>query len=165
MRNMVRRLSLAAAAAVLAVAVPGTFPVGAGSPKPPENPATLDVGVDPPAVPPGAETRVTVRVTPADGIKINRYPKMKLTVAGRDGLVGPAEVAVGNEAPPPPDRLDSNYYEVVDPLELTLRVDPAAAGGEHRVPAEVRYFYCVVRSGFCAPKRASIEIPLRVAGR
>ncbi len=161
---MLKTRLFALSAAVLAALGLG-LAVAAASPKPPENPAVLDVKVDPPAVSPGAEARVTVKLVPQSGIKINRYPKMKLTVPVLEGVVASAEVAVGNDAPPPPDRLDDNYYQEVDPLVLALAVDPGAASGAHKVPAKLRYFYCVTASGFCAPKQATLEIPIHVSAR
>ena len=38
---------------------------------------------------------VTLRLAPKSGIRINRYPKIKLTVPEASGLVGEAEAAIG----------------------------------------------------------------------
>ncbi len=127
---------------------------------PPKEPARLELSVSPAS--PGGEARVTVRLHPADGIKINRYPKIKLKVPGRPGLVNPADAAVGSAEPPPPERIEANYFKTVDPVELTLHVDPRAAAGRHDVSGQLSYFYCVASSGFCAPAKVAVTIPLLV---
>jgi hypothetical protein len=56
-----------------------------------------------------------------------------------------------------------NYFATVDPIELDLVVDAGAAPGAHQVEGKLTYFYCVTKGGyFCAPKRVSVAIPLRV---
>jgi hypothetical protein len=147
-------------AAGLAAALIGG--VAAGPVKPPKEPARLAVTVTPQALAPGESARVTVQVEPIAGVKINRYPKMKLSVEAAHGLHGAAEVAVGNDRPPPPDEMSTNYYESVEPLVLTLELDPAAKPGRHEIAGQIQYFYCVTASGFCAPKRASVMIPVEV---
>jgi hypothetical protein len=137
-------------------------PAPAGTIKPPKEPAKLAVSVSPEAVAPGESARVTVRLEPIPGVKINRYPKMKLSVEAREGLNGGAEVAVGNDKPPPPEKLTTNYYETVEPLELTIELDPAAEPGRHEIEGRVKYFYCVTASGYCAPARASVSIPVEI---
>ncbi len=147
--------------AALAVGAPGVAAEGSGKALPKE-PARIEVSVSPQAARAGGEARVTVRLNPADGIKINKYPKIKLKVPGQEGLVLSAEVAVGNAEPPPPDHIEGNYFKTVDPVELTLRLDPKASAGEHKVSGLLSYFYCVAASGFCAPAKVPVTIPLLV---
>jgi hypothetical protein len=134
----------------------------AGSVEPPAVPASFEIQVDPASVTPGSQTRVSVRLSPADGVKINRYPRIRLAVEAQDGLVGAAEGSVGNDKAPPPGQMESNYFKHVDPVELTLTIDPAATRGTHEIPAKLTYFYCVAASGFCAPKTVPVEIALAV---
>ena len=82
-----------------------------------------------------------------------------------EGLVAAAEGSVGNDAPPPPDRLEGNYFESAEPLRLKLRLDGAAAKGKHTIEAKLSYFYCVAASGFCAPAKEILRIPVTVRGR
>ena len=136
---------------------------GAAPPKaPPKEPAHVEIVVAPEAARPGGEAHVTVRLSPAEGIKINRYPKIKLKVAGEDGVVAGSEAAVGNAEPPPPEHIETNYFKTVDPVELTLRVDSKATAGQHKVAGQLSYFYCVAASGFCAPAKVAVTIPLLI---
>ncbi len=138
------------------------FAVALAAPKPPEVPARLSVSVAPSAVAPGDRARITVRLDPIDGVQINRYPQITLKVPARDGLVPATEIAVGNSAPPAPGTAETNYFDIVDPLEIDLQVEPSAPRGKHTLSAKLTYFYCVKASGFCAPKKTSVEIPLQV---
>ena len=130
--------------------------------KPPKEPARIDISVSPEAVAAGADATVIVQIVPKDGIKVNRYPKIKLEVPAQPGLVAEARAEVGNDRPPPPDQMDTNYYKSVDPVELRLRVDGSATSGTHEVPGRLTYFYCVAASGFCAPHRMDVTIPVAV---
>lgn len=135
---------------------------GASGPKGPSDPAAIEVRVSPAATATGAERVVSVRLTPVAGVKINRYPKIKLKIDAQPGLVAAAEASVGSAEPPPPDQIESNYFATVDPVELPLRLDPRAGTGAHEVKGQLTYYYCVAASGFCAPKRVSLTIPLTV---
>lgn len=133
---------------------PGAIPAG-------EN-ATLKILVEPTPAAAGTEARVTAQLVPNAGIKINKYPKIKLAVAEQAGLVAPAEASVGASAPPPPEDLESNYFKTIDPVSLPLKLDPKAAKGKHEIPARLTYFYCVAASGYCAPARVNVKIPVEV---
>jgi hypothetical protein len=133
--------------------------------RPPDVPAVIKVSVTPEAAAAGESVRVRVDLAPVDGVKINRYPQIKLVVPARQGLVAAGEVRVGDARPPSPDAMEAggNYFVTVDPVELDLALDPAAAKGSHQVDADLTYFYCVTKNGFfCAPKRVKVSIPLLV---
>lgn len=125
-------------------------------------PAKIAVEVAPETAGAGATFEVTLRLTPRSGIKINRYPKISLRVAEVPGLVQAGEAAVGNDKAPPPDRLDDNYFEQVDPVRLTLTLDPSVSPGRHEIAAKLKYYYCVASSGYCAPKKEDVRIPIDV---
>ncbi len=133
-------LSVSAAVAVKPVAVP----------------ADIRVTVTPEAVAPGDDVRVAVELSPKSGIKINRYPKIKLKVPGQDGLVGDAEATLGAD-----EMKEDNYFKSIDPLELKLSVDANAPSGKHEIDAKLRYFFCVGKS-YCAPKNVAVKIPVTV---
>jgi hypothetical protein len=144
---------------VLAVAV--TLSAVAAPVKPPKNPAKISVEVTPKSLSPGGEAEVTLTLDPIEGVKINRYPKIKFQVPGQEGLVDAAEISIGNNEPPPPGQ-KSNYWDAVDPVTLTLSLDPAVTAGDHEVQAKLTYFFCLPASGFCAPARVPITIPIAV---
>jgi hypothetical protein len=137
----------------------GTLSAGV---KPPENPAKLSVVVRPADVDPGQATQITLKVIPKDGIKINRYPKIKLTVPEVDGLVLASEGTLGNPKPPPVDNPESNYFDEPEPLVMEMQFSPEAPSGKKKIEAQVKYFYCVAKSGFCAPFKTEIKIPVTV---
>jgi len=129
--------------------------------KPPANPAKITISVAPESVAPGGRAEITLTLDPISGVKINRYPQIKLKVPNQEGLVSEVESAIGSKSPLPLDEPGSNFWTKVDPLNLTLTVDAAAKSGEHEIEAKLIYYYCV--SGeFCAPKRVPITIPLDV---
>jgi hypothetical protein len=145
----------------LASAVAATAGVSSAQVKPPEKPAEITVEVAPAVVAPGGQAEVTLRLDPIDGIKIARYPQIKLKVPAEDGFVDEALATIGSKTPPPPDKLATNYWKTVDPVVLTLTLDDAASIGSHEVDAKLTYYYCV-SGNFCAPKRVPIKIPIAV---
>ena len=146
---------------ILAVSVAGAVPDGRSVAS--EAPVKIAVLVSPAAVAAGSDTSVTVSLDPRPGIKMNKYPKIKLQVPAVPGLVDAAERSLGNSAPPPADQLDSNYFHGgVDPLTVTLHLDAQATKGPHEIRAKLSYFYCVAASGYCAPAKTEVTIPLTI---
>ena len=45
-------------------------------------------------------------------------------------------------------------------LDLVLEAD--AEQGSHELTGELKYFYCVSASGFCAPKKVSVSVPIEI---
>jgi hypothetical protein len=128
-----------------------------------EPPVKVAIAVAPTPAVPGQDAAVTVTLQPGPGIKLNKYPKIKLQVAAAPGVVAAAEGSIGASRPPAADQLESNYYKGgVDPLVVHLAVDPAATSGQHEVPGRLSYFYCVAASGYCAPAKVDVSIPLTV---
>jgi hypothetical protein len=151
------------AAFLLVLLVPALQAVAApAAPAAPAEPAKVETSVAPVPVAPGGVVAVTVRLVPAAGIKVNRYPKVKLHVPAQDHLVPAAEAAVGNDAAPPAGQTEANYFKSVDPVRLEMKVASDAKPGRHVVPAKLTYYYCVAASGFCAPARTTLEIPVTV---
>lgn len=159
MNNLRPYLSCGAVALLLGAVVADAQ---AAPPKPPAKPADIAITVAPQALAAGGQARVSLQLTPIKGVKINRYPKIKLSVPAKNGLVAGAEAAVGNPLPPPPDKMDQNYFDVVEPVELLLDLDAAAPAGKHRIEGRLSYAYCVIKSGYCAPVRVPVTIPLQI---
>jgi hypothetical protein len=123
----------------------------------------VSISVAPEPASPGSDAAVTVVLKPGPGIKLNKYPKIKLQVPASPGIVAAADGAIGASAPPPSDQLESNYYKgTVDPLVVRLAVDPSASSGRHEVHGRLSYFYCVAASGYCAPAKVDVSIPITV---
>jgi len=138
-------------------------PVSAAVPSgPPAEPARIEIAVAPESVAPGGQAEVTLRLTAKDGIRINRYPKIKLVVPKAPALAGEAEVSLGNDGPPPAGKIEANYFDAIDPLLLKLDIDSKARSGLHEIEGKLVYYYCVKASGFCAPARRDVKIPIRV---
>jgi hypothetical protein len=157
MRNSISALAVALFVVSGTLASSGAPPASSGPP------VTIAVSVSPETIAAGSETSVTVQLDPKPGIKLNKYPKIKLQVPAVEGLVAAAEQSMGNPAPPPGDQLDANYFHgSVDPLKVTLRMDSRAAKGRHDLRAKLSYFYCVAASGYCAPGKTEVTIPLTI---
>ncbi len=145
----------------LAIARVGAAPLGGTAP--PDTPVKVSVAVSPQTIGAGADTVVTVKLNPKTGIKLNKYPKIKLLIPAVPGLVGSAEQSMGNPGPPSAEQLDANYFHgSIDPLTLTLHLDAQAAKGQHDILAKLSYFYCVAASGYCAPAKTELKIPVTV---
>jgi hypothetical protein len=83
--------------------------------------------------------------------------------------VSPEAVSRGGQAevtvvlrPIPPDAKESNYFDTVDPVQLELQVDASAPVGQHAIAGKLTYYYCVTASGFCAPARVPVKIPVEI---
>jgi len=145
--------------ALLAAAGPALCSAPSG---PPAEPARIEIAVAPESAPAGGQAEVTLRLTAKSGIRINRYPKIKLVVPAAPALVDQAEVSLGNDGPPPAGQMESNYFDAIDPLRLTLDIDAKAKPGPYELQGKLVYYYCVKASGFCAPARVDVKIPVRV---
>ena len=47
-------------------------------------------------------------------------------------------------------------------MELLLRLDKAAPSGKHEIQGKLSYAYCVIASGYCAPVRVPVNIPVQI---
>jgi hypothetical protein len=157
MRKIVIAVALVTAGASAAGAAPQTA-TAASDPQ-----VKIAVTVSPESAAAGSDAAVTVTLTTKPGIKMNKYPKIKVQVPAVEGLVGLAEQSLGNPGPPAADQLDANYFHGgIDPLTLTLHLDPHAAKGRHDIKAKLSYFYCVAASGYCAPAKTELSIPVTI---
>lgn len=126
------------------------------------DPARLRFDVSPSPVPAGGEVSVRLTLVPAKGIKINRYPKIKLQIPAQLGIAAAVEASVGNTAPPPADKLEDNYFKSIDPVEVKVKLDAGLGAGTREIDGKVSYFYCVAASGYCAPAKVAVKIPFTI---
>ena len=69
------------------------------------------MAVTPETVGAGSEASVIVSSsTRSPGIKLNKYPKIKLKVPAVAGLVDAAEQSLGKRRGPPADQIETNYF-------------------------------------------------------
>jgi hypothetical protein len=153
-------LAFAALAAVGLLSVPQAS--AQQTVRPPKVPANIKFSVIPESVSPGDVAKLTIELLPIDGVKINRYPKITVNIPAREGLVAEAKTSQGSDIPPPEDQLKSNYFKTLEPLQLTLEMDGAAASGKHELEGKLTYNYCMPANGFCARKRVPVTIPISV---
>jgi hypothetical protein len=133
--------------------------LGAAPERPPENPAKIVVEVAPQVVASGESVDLTVKLTPHAGIKINRYPQIKLQVPEQPGLVAAGEARIGDAQPP--EKEGANYWSAVDPVRLTLSLDRSFSPGRHELEGKLTYYFCIPDS-YCAPARVPLKIPVEV---
>jgi hypothetical protein len=134
------------------------------APAPPltEQPATIRVQIAPESVEPGGQARVTVTLDPAEGVKVNRYPKIRLEVPARPGLLAGGSATLGDDRPPAIDQTGGNYFDEIQPLTLALDLERGAPSGSHEIEGQLVFYYCVTKSGFCAPKKSPVKFALNV---
>ena len=159
---MLTKISLLALAVLCGVASARAEVVAAPSKPAGADAVKVEIGVAPAAVPAGSEAEVTVTLSVNPGFKLNKYPKIKLAIPTVEGLLAGGDTALGTDAPPPPEQLDTNYFKSIDPLKVKIAVEKGAQPGRHDIVAKLSYFYCVAASGFCAPGKIPLKIRLDV---
>ena len=129
-----------------------------------KEPAKIRIEVEGGSVAAGAAANVVLQLEPKSGVKINKYPRITLKVAEHDGLSAGAEGSAGADAPPPPDRMDDNYFpkDGIAPVRLELPIAADATPGSYEVEGQLKFFYCVSASGFCAPSKQTVSIPVTI---
>ncbi|MBP7149758.1 MAG: hypothetical protein KBD01_19705 [Acidobacteria bacterium] len=117
----------------------------------------LELSQAPDPIPVGREATVKIAVTPPRGIALNQYPGITLKLDRSDALrTASNEAFVGTHEPiEDPDKF---AFRRIDPL--VLKVTPTRAGAE--LSGMLTFFYCVKASGFCAPGKQEVRLPLRV---
>ncbi len=143
------------------------LPGGAFTERRPQRPSAedavkIEVSVAPATMAAGTEAEVAVKLSVNPGFKLNKYPKIKLSIPNVEGLLTGGDATLGSDAPPPPEQLDTNYFKSIEPLRVKIAVEKGAKPGRHDIDAKLSYFYCVAASGFCAPGKVPLEIRLDV---
>lgn len=132
---------------------------------PPKEPAAIHVDGPTEPLPAGERAKFFVQLEPKPGIKINRYPRLKLEVKPELGLHEGGKSEVGRERPPKADEVGDNYFarEEIPAIEIEIPTEAGAAAGTYELEARLVYFYCVTDSGFCAPKRMTLPLFVDIA--
>ena len=113
---------------------------------------------------PGETAELQLTLVPKSGVKINRYPRIRLTVGDHPGLTVGGKGEAGSDRPPAAGSdPDANYFDdKIEPVRVGLDIAPDASSGSYELDAKLRYFYCVKKSGFCAPARLDVKLPFKV---
>ncbi|MDQ7005924.1 MAG: hypothetical protein Q9Q40_01685 [Acidobacteriota bacterium] len=139
---------------VVAVCAPQAAP---GSRK--KTAPTMGIRVEqrPAAATVGEPATVQVHVTPPDGIRLNRYPGITLEIDKADALdLSTRKAFVGSTKPI--NDVSKFGFETIDPLVLEF---VPKAPGEHVLEGTLKYFYCVKKSGYCAPGQQRVRLPVK----
>ncbi len=120
----------------------------------------IKLSQEPPRVAVGETFRLSVRVVPPEGIKLNRFPGITLTIDRAPGLTLDEPTAfVGSKKPiTDPDKF--GFHEI-PPLVLRGKVR-GGRRGTRTLRGTLKFFYCVKKSGYCAPGEQDIRLPLAV---
>lgn len=141
---------------ILAACAPQVL--AAGGLKAPDLKLTVTQSPDPGK--PGAAVKISVAVEPPEGIKLNQYPGITLKVTPPAGLtLDSNEAFVGTKKPI--DDPEQFGFKHIDPLVLQGKV---GGGGTKTLEGTLSFFYCVKASGYCAPGKMPVKIPVKVAG-
>jgi hypothetical protein len=150
-----RRSALAAAAFAAALAPQAALALKPG----PAPDMKLAVVQAPDPLKAGQAGVVRVTVQPPDGITLNRYPGITLTIEKSGGVaLEKTEAFVGTKTPI--EDPAEFAFKKIDPLEL--KVTPARAGATE-LEGTLVFTYCVKASGFCAPAKQKVKIALNAA--
>lgn len=117
----------------------------------------LKITQDPDPLKAGTGGVVRVLIEPPEGITLNRYPGIKLVIEKPGGVsLGSSEAFVGTTTPI--ENPDEFAFKKIEPLELKLT--PTRAGTAE-LEGTLTFTYCVKASGFCAPAKQKIKVPVR----
>ena len=159
---MNRRLLTLAPGALAIVLTVATRALPA-APAAPDVDVKIDVAVPSSPVAPGASSEAVLKLTAPQGVHLNRYPGIKLTLDPNPELVFPDKtVKVGLDAMP--DDPDQNAWDMIDPIHVRFQVGEKAQAGKIPVKAQIKFYYCVAKSGYCAPGKKDVAFNVPVAG-
>jgi hypothetical protein len=146
---------------VVFLAVSGPHALAFGKVKPPDLKITVSQSPDPGSG--GMDVEVRVAVAAPDGIALNQYPGITLTVTPAAGLsLAQTEAFVGTKKPIE-DPAQFGFKGPIDPLKLAMKVKPGEKG-TRTLDGSLKFFFCVKASGYCAPGEMKLKIPVKLAG-
>jgi hypothetical protein len=158
---MNRMKTLGAPALILAALTALTAAAALAKPSVPDIELIVKVQVPDHPVAVGKEGEALVTLTPPSGVHINQYPPMRLTLDPSPPLVFPqSEIKMGLDKMP--EDISKNPFEKIEPMVVKFRVSDHAGDASVPVTAKLKYFYCVAKSGYCAPgvKNITFTVPI-----
>ena len=156
MRRFLAVLLVLAASAPLALA-PAAL-AGGRHKAPPR--MDLKLAQDPPKAAVGDEFQLSVQVVHPEGIKLNRYPGITLEIAKAPGIALASKTAFVGSKKPITDPAKFGFHEI-PPLVLRGKVQKGRKGTRY-LEGTLKFFYCVKKSGYCAPGEQKVRLPLYV---
>lgn len=136
--------------------------VTAGAAGIPDVDLKIQVALAPGAVKAGSKSEAVVTLTPPSGIHVNQYPPIRLTLESAPPVIfEPDSYKLGLDAMP--DNPEKNPFKSIDPIKVRFRVAPHAADSKVAVKGKLKFFYCVVASGYCAPGTKEVAFIVPVA--
>jgi len=116
----------------------------------------VEAAFEPPeaASPQGA---VAVRFSPLDpDVRVNEFPPPRLELDSEQSLlvVSPSDSA---EAPPPADPDHPKYLDLSEPVRFPVEWAGSGSPGAGAVAADVVFFYCSTREGWCRRGKTRVE--------
>jgi hypothetical protein len=116
----------------------------------------LEARFEPPAKA-GSPGAVAVRFSPLDpDVRVNEVPAPRLELAPEQSLLvaSPGEPA---ETPPETDPEEPKYLDLSEAVRFPVDWAGSAVPGAHAVAADVVFFYCSVREGWCRRGKTRVE--------
>lgn len=151
MRTLIALLTV-----IAAVCAPQAAPYGKTKKKTPV--MGIEIQHTPSALKAGAKAELRVVVEPPAGIRLNRYPGITLEIGKARGVKLTSSKAFVGVTEPIAD-ISKFGFETIDPLVLELVPQKR---GHLVLEGTLKFFYCVKKSGYCAPGKQKIKIPLDV---
>jgi len=124
----------------------------------------IDTRVVPDPLPAGGHGEVRLTLGVPEGVVLNRFPGITFTPEATPGLAFDEDRAFLGLKKLAKDPAEA-YFEAIDPLVLGFSVAHEASG-TLTVRGELKYFYCVKKSGYCAPgkQQVSVSVPVGSSG-
>ena len=151
MRTLIALLTV-----IAAVCAPQAAPYGKTKKKTPV--MGIEIQHTPSGLQNGVKAELRVVVEPPPGIRLNRYPGITLQIDKARGVELNSNTAFVGVTEPIAD-VSKFGFETIDPL--VLEIVPRRRG-HLMLQGTLKFFYCVKKSGYCAPGKQKIKIPLDV---
>ncbi len=125
-------------------------------------PADVKVSVSAPIpAAPGGHSEVIVTFTIPEGIKINRFPPIKLTLTAAEPVsLDKAEWRQGSDQPI--EKVEDFPFKTVEPMSAGFGVAPGAAPGKYPVSGKIRFITCIQKTGSCTQTARDIAFEATV---